>query len=94
MYTKKVAEALDALTAQLNPEEKGTIVIVQNLQPDRFFTAAQQQRLNELMSRWRNARDTGTTLSDQEQAELEALVQAELHGAQQRADDLLRQIPK
>jgi hypothetical protein len=55
---RTAGEALDALTAQLSDEEAGTLVVVQNLRPDRFFTAAQQDRLSELMSRWRTARDT------------------------------------
>src|SRR5713226_4977408 len=67
-------EALDALTAQLGAEETGTLLVVQNLRSDRFFTAQQQQRLEELMARWRSARDTQTALSSAEQAELEGLV--------------------
>lgn len=43
--------ALDALTAQFSEEEAGMLVIVQTLRPDRFFNAAQQQRLAELMDR-------------------------------------------
>ena len=38
-------EVLDALTAQLSADEASTLVIVQSLRPDRFFTAAQQARL-------------------------------------------------
>ena len=54
--------ALDALTAQLSADETSTLVIMQSLRPDQFFTAAQQQRLDHLMTRWRNARDQGTSL--------------------------------
>ena len=50
-------EALDALTVQLSADETSTIVIAQSLRPDRFFTAAQQQRLETLMTRWRILRD-------------------------------------
>src|SRR5438445_4768900 len=70
---KTVGGALDALTAQLPPEESGTLVVVQNHRPDRFFTAQQQQRLEELMEHWRNARDTGKSLPPAQQAELDAL---------------------
>jgi hypothetical protein len=77
--------ALDALTAQLSPDETSTLVIVQSLRPDQFFTAAQQQRLEQLMARWRTARDQNTHLPVPEQAELEALIEAELHAATQRA---------
>src|SRR6266436_1661019 len=75
---KTVGGALDALTAQLPPEESGTLVVVQNHRPDRFFTAQQQGRLEELMEHWRTARDTGKTLSSSEHAELNALVDAEV----------------
>ncbi len=87
-------EALDALTSQLSEAETGTLVVVQSLRPDRFFTAQQQQRLTELMQRWRAARDTGTMLPPDEQAELDALVEAELRGAAARAAALLgQQVP-
>jgi len=56
---------------------------------DRFFTAQQQARLTDLMSRWRSARDSGSGLSAEEQSEIEALVQAEREGAAQRAQALL-----
>jgi hypothetical protein len=66
--------ALDALTAQLPADEGGTLVIVQNHRADRFFTAAQQERLGELMERWRAARAHGASLPSSEQAELTGLV--------------------
>ena len=78
-------EALDALAAQLGDEEAGTLVIVQTGRPDRFFSAAQQQRLAELMDRWRAARDADSSLSAEEQAELSALVEAELAASAARA---------
>jgi hypothetical protein len=77
--------ALDALTAQLSAEEAGTLVIVQTLSPDRFFNAAQQQRLAELMERWRKARDQGQTLPAEEQDELNGLVEAEVRASAARA---------
>src|SRR5438093_1508772 len=82
---KTVGAALDALTAQLPPEESGTLVVVQNHRPDRFFTAQHQERLEELMGRWRAARDSGNSLSSSEQAELEALVDAEVQASGERA---------
>ena len=84
--------ALDALTALLPSEETGTLVIVQDHRPDRFFTAEQQQRLQELMSRWRAARDNGALLQENEQAELDALVEVELRAATARAEELLRNL--
>jgi hypothetical protein len=83
-------EALDGLTAQLSEQEAGTLIVVQHMRPDSFFSAAQQQRLAELMYRWRAARDGGGTLPTEEQAELEALVAAEVEAATRRAAALLR----
>src|SRR5437773_7186606 len=77
--------ALDALTAQLSADETSTLVIVQSLRPDQFFTAPQQQRLDQLMARWRLARDQGTLLPVHDQSELESLIEAELQAATQRA---------
>lgn len=82
---KTAGEALDALTAQLSADEASTLVIVQSLRPDSFFTAAQQQRLATLMERWRTARDHGRSLPVEEQTELEALIDAELHASAVRA---------
>ena len=42
---RTAGEALDALTAQLADEETGTLVVVQQMRPDRFFTEAQVARL-------------------------------------------------
>ena len=53
--------------------------------PDPYFTADQQKRLQELMARWRSARDSRGTFSNEDRAELEALVQTELRVAGQRA---------
>jgi hypothetical protein len=78
-------EALDALNEQLTAEESGTLVIVQQGQPDRFFTRRQQERLAELMSQWRSARDSGTSLPAALLQELESLVDAELQAAGDRA---------
>lgn len=86
--------ALDALTAQLKPDEAGTLVIVQNQRPDRFFDAEAQQRLAELMVRWRHCRDQGQELPTPEQAELTALIDAEVQASALRsaalADELQR----
>jgi hypothetical protein len=85
-------QALDALTAQLGEPQATTLVVVQPMQADAWFTAAQQQRLAELMARWRTARETGTPLSPEDQAELDALVEAELRAVLQRSASLARQL--
>lgn len=84
---RTAGEALDALTSQLADDEGGTLVIVQTRKTDRFFNAAQRERLTELMSR----RGAGA-LSLEEEKELEALVEAELNGARRRAENLLHEL--
>jgi hypothetical protein len=76
-------EALDALAAQLQDDEAGTLIIVQNYKADRFFNVAQQKRLTELTNLRRQKR-----LTPSEETELEDLVEAELNGARQRAETL------
>jgi hypothetical protein len=77
--------ALDALSAQLPADKKGTLVVVQNFEPDNFFTKEKCARLEELMARWRTARDDGVALAAIEQAELDSLVQEEIAAAGRRA---------
>jgi hypothetical protein len=86
---RTAGEALDALTAQLADEESGTLVVVQQMRPDRFFTETQIHRLQELMERRGAAQAAGqspeTALTPEEQAELGALIEAELLASAQRA---------
>lgn len=91
---RTAGEALDALTAQLPNDESGTLVVVQSFRSDSFFDATQQQRLSELMTRWRATRDVGEVLSAAEQTELDELIEAEIRASAERArsalDDLAR----
>jgi hypothetical protein len=89
---KTAGEALDALASQLDEASAGTLLVVQCRRPDEFFTAAQQERLQELMTRWRAARDAGAALPAEEQAELDGLVDAELRASAARAAALRRQL--
>ena len=89
---KTAGEALDTLTAQLQEEEAGTLVVVQHHHPDTFFSQAKQERLAELMARWRSARDSGNTLSAKKQAELDALVEEELNASAKRTAALLHHL--
>ncbi len=89
---KTPGEALDALTSQLSDEESGTLLVVQHMRPDRFFDAQQQNRLAQLMSDWRYARDRGTHYPADQQVELEQLIEAELEASTRRADALLREM--
>jgi hypothetical protein len=85
-------EALDALSAQLPADKKGTLVVVQNLQADEFFPKEKCARLEALMARWRAARDAGLALPASEQAELDDLVQEEIVAAGRRAAALRREL--
>lgn len=77
-------QALDAI-ARLLPRNETAVVVVQPFVEDEFFSASQSTRLNDLMSSWRQCRDTGTDLAASDQAELESLVEAELLGATRRS---------
>lgn len=80
---KTAGQALDALTSQLGQPGSSLSLLIQTFQPDPFFTAAQQQRLSELVELWRTARDRWQTLSPKDQTELDTLVSAELQATQQ-----------
>jgi hypothetical protein len=80
------------LAAKLDEKESGTLIVVQQLRPDSFFSAGQQKRLGELMARWREARDAQRALPIEDQAELDALIQAELKAAGERAAALAKDL--
>jgi hypothetical protein len=84
--------ALDALTQQLDEAETNTLVIVQNMRPDEFFTASQQQRLAELLSQRRIALDAGRETDSGDNSELETLIDAELDGAARRSAAMLKEL--
>lgn len=81
-------EALDALTTQLSDDETGTLIILQNLKPDQYFSEVQRTRLTELMTRRRAARDKAHLLPQDEQTELDALMEAELQATETRAKEM------
>jgi hypothetical protein len=85
-----VGDAVGGLSAELGPPTETTLVVVQPMRPDRFFTADQQRRLADLMAAWRVARDAGTPFPVADQQELDALVRAEVEAATERARRLLR----
>ncbi|NET47887.1 MAG: hypothetical protein F6K09_04005 [Merismopedia sp. SIO2A8] len=89
---KTAGQALDALVAQMDePSFKGLLVI-QSFQPDALFTQAQQTRLLELMTLWRDARDQGKDILPEQQAELDRLVELELDAATARTTTLIEQV--
>jgi hypothetical protein len=85
-------QALDALAASLPEQDAATLIVVQHHRPDRFFTARQQARLRELMAAWRAARDAGSALPPSAQSELDALAEAEVRAASERAAALLKKL--
>lgn len=86
-------QALDAISRKL-PRQETAVVVVQPFVEDEFFSESQSSRLGELMQRWRDCRDAGTSLADSEQAELESLVVAELLGATNRAAALAAELAR
>lgn len=88
---KTPGQALDALTAQLGQAEFSALLLIQNFCPDSFFNAEQQGRLAALMDLWRAARNQGQDLPPDQQAELDALVEAELRAATARTAALMQQ---
>ncbi len=80
---RTAGEALDALTALLEPETH--VVVVQAQRPDRFFGATERARLEALMRRFHDAQASGQPLGEADQVELERLVDAELDASEERA---------
>jgi hypothetical protein len=76
----------------METQEIEGFLLLQNHQPDQFFTAQQQQRLTELMSLWRTARDVGGSFPSDLQLELDDLIEAELNATAARSQAILAQI--
>ena len=79
-----VGQAVDSLVSRTDGPKKTTLIIVQPMEPDEFFTADQQARLADLMGRWRQARDTSTPFPAEEKAQLDLLIADELRGSAAR----------
>jgi len=87
---KTAGQALDGLTTQMGTTEFSALLIIQSFLPDAFFSAEQQRRLSELMTRWRTARDRGEIFPAEQQAELDTLVDIELKAATDRTITLMQ----
>ena len=57
---------------------------------DAYFSAADRMRLADLMARWRQARDTGSTFTNADRTELDSLVASELQASVTRSAAALR----
>jgi hypothetical protein len=78
-----MGEALDALAAEWGDDLQEAAVLIQRFEPDRYFTQAQHDRMQDLLAR-------RATLTPQERGELEALIDAELDATIARTDPLVR----
>ena len=76
---RTMGEALDALTTQLDFTPYDSLFFVAEMKPDKFFTAEQIDRLYQLRAKLEN-----DTLTESENVEFTALVEAELLGSAQR----------
>lgn len=91
-FGHSAGEALDALTDQLDEAQSSTLVIVRHWQPDAFFSLVEQQQLEALMLRWREARDQNQSLPEPDQSALEQLIEAELRASAVRTETLLTEL--
>jgi hypothetical protein len=81
---RTMGEALDALTADWGEEIKEAVVLLPRFGPDPYFTEAQYRRMQHLLAR-------RASLTAEERAELEKLIDAELDATIARTDNLLPQ---
>jgi hypothetical protein len=79
---RTMGEALDALTADWGDSVQETAILIQRFQPDSYFTAAQYGRMQELLAH-------RASLTAEERAELEALIDAEIEATVARTDRLV-----
>lgn len=91
-FGKTAGEALDALTTQIGAAQTGTMIILQNMQPDMYFSDKEQARLNELMAQWRGALDSGASLPQSAQDDLESLIEAELLASAERTKSIINEL--
>jgi hypothetical protein len=80
---RTMGEALDALTADWGDDIQETAVFIQRFQPDAYFTVEQYCRMQEFLAR-------RATLTVEERAELETLIDAELDTTVARTEHPVR----
>ena len=83
-------EALDALLARTGPPKGFAVVILQSQGPDEFFPAEKLDRLADLMTRMRAARDAGRSLEPAALAELKELTAEEFRASAARCQAILK----
>ena len=89
---RTAGEALDALCSDSASQlrQSSAVVVIQPFLPDSLFSGQQQARLQELMVKWRAARDSGQPLPPDEQTELQSLVEMELRAATARSAQIVQ----
>jgi hypothetical protein len=83
---RTMGEALDALAEPSGDEIEEATVLIQRFLPDAYFTKAQHLRMQDLLAR-------RCMLTEEERAEMESLVDAELDATFARTDPLVRLVP-
>lgn len=91
---RTAGEALDGLSEYIRTMPGATIVLVQSIGPDQYFSADQIARLMDLTNRNKLAHDGGAPLTPAEQRELESLVEAELDASAKRSAALADQLSR
>lgn len=81
---RTAGEALDALNAKFGTGERRSLVVIQQIGGDAYFSEAQYDRMRVLLDK-RNALGA---LTDAEQAELEGLAREELLASAKRSEVL------
>ena len=79
---RTAGEALDALIAQEGDKIESSTVLIQRFAPDAYFTQEQYDRMQTLLAR-------RTTLTPEENEELDLLIDAELDATVARTEGLL-----
>ena len=91
-----VATAIASLLVMKSAAAQDKGFALQQFEPapagDRFFGVHEHQRLADLMARWRAAQELGQALPTGDQAELSALVEAELRASAARTAALADEI--
>jgi hypothetical protein len=87
-------QALDGFLDERESRVTATVVILPQFGPDKFFSAAQHARREQLMAKLRAKPETGIDLSASERAELEYLVDAEVRAAAARSAEMLKDLGK
>lgn len=88
-----IGNAIDEMAKETGFDRELSVVIVNPMQPDQFFSAAQRDRLSDLMAQWRTARDHHQPFAVELKRDLDELIKTELVATMERAKYLARSLP-